>query len=272
MNPATRIPGKADILAGLKRLPGLSPAVQAILPRLADDALDVAELTRKLGEDPVLAARVLHLANSPFYGLSRQIDSLRDAVLVLGFGNLRGLMLSAGLIGAFAAADATATSRSLATAAAAGVLAKSLGLDPGQAFTAGLLHNLGALLVNHFAPDPWRELAVEPIGSDTRLTREREIFGFDHCELGADIAGQWHFPEAIQAAIRHYPRPPDDPGERLTDLVHVAWVVGAPEQPGAGPVFAPGVASRLGLASPEGEDGQAILGQAARAARDVHVL
>lgn len=273
MSPGARMPDKADIFAGLKRLPGLSPAVRAILPRLADDALDVAELTRKLGKDPVLAARVLHLANSPFYGLSRQIGSLREAVLVLGFGNLRGLMLSAGLIGAFAAADAAAASRSLATAAAAGVLAKSLGLDPGQAFTAGLLHNLGALLLGHFAPDPWRDLAVEPMASESRLPREREIFGFDHCELGADIAGQWHFPAAIQAAIRHYSNPPDDPGERLTDLVHAAWVVSASGQPGECPAIAPGVAARLALASPEGAAGLAILAQqAAQAARDAHAL
>ncbi len=269
MSPGASTPGKTDIIAGLKQLSGLSPAMQAILPRLGDEDLDVAELIHKLGEDPILAARVLHLANSPFYGLSRQIGSLRDAVLVLGFGNLRGLMLSAGLIGAFAANDAAAASRSLATAAAAGMLAKSLGLDQGQAFTAGLLHNLGALLLGHFAPAPWHELDSESMASESRLPREREIFGFDHCELGADIAGQWHFPVAIQAAIRHYSKPPDDPGERLTDLIHAAWVVSASGQSGEGLAIAPDVAARLALASPEGAAG---LADAAQAARDAHAL
>lgn len=60
-----------------------------------------------VSQDPVLAARVLRLANSPFYGLPRQVGSLREAVLILGFSNLRGLVLSVGLIGAFTDAPAT---------------------------------------------------------------------------------------------------------------------------------------------------------------------
>lgn len=260
MTPPTR----ADIRAGLKTLSGLSPAVQAILPRLGDESLAAQELGRMVGQDPILAARVLHLANSPFYGLSRQVGSLEEAVMILGISHLRGMVLSTGLIGLFA--DAEAVSRSLATAAAAGSLAKSLKRDQGMAFTAGLLHNLGALLLGHFAPDAWRALASEPApDSENRLAREKTTFGFNHCELGADIAGDWRFPDAIRSAIRSHMQPPDEPAEALTDLVHTAWTLSAADQSGGSATVGPSILQRLGL---DGDAGAVRLADASQAARD----
>ena len=262
MNPPTR----AEIRSGLARLFSLSPAVQAILPRLGDDTFDVNELGRMVERDPILAARVLRLANSPFYGLSRQVGSLHEAVVVLGFSNLRSIVLSAGLIGAFS--DSEAISHSLATAAAARSLAKSLRLDQGMAFTAGLLHNLGALLLGHFAPDQWQALSGVPMETAvSRLLKERETFGFDHCELGAEITADWRFPDAIQAAIRSHPIPSDETPDVLTDLVHVASVISTPEGSDDGLAIAPAVMHRLDLASPEGAG---ILAGARQAARESH--
>ncbi len=259
-------PSKVEIREGLTRLSGLSPAVQAILPRLSDDEFDAGELSGMVGQDPVLAARVLRLANSPFYGLPRQVGSLQEAVLILGFSNMRGLVLSSGLIGAFS--DAEATACSLAAGAAAGSLARSLKLEVGQAFTAGLLHNLGSLLLGHFAPTHWQTLVSEPCeGVEIRLAKERQIFGYDHCELAAEIAGQWRFPATIQSAIRRYPRPPDDPAEALTDLVHAAWVIGGAGQVGNCLAIAPEILGRLGL---EGAEGQIALVEATQAAIRSH--
>lgn len=258
------LPTRAEIRSGLSRLSSISPAVQAILPRLGDNTFDVNELGSMVAKDPLLAARVLRLANSPFYGLARQVSSLRDAVVVLGFSNLRSVLLSAGLIGAFS--DKAAISRSLATAAAARSLAKSMRLDQGMACTAGLLHNLGALLLGHFAEEPWQALASEPMESaNARLWKEHEIFGFDHCELGADIAGDWRFPTVIQTAIRWHAQPPDEPSDELTDLVHVAWVISASGLSDDGLVIAPAVMHRLRLDTPEGE---AMLAGASQAALD----
>lgn len=260
------IPSKVEIREGLARLSGLSPAVQAILPRLSDDEFDAGELSGMVGQDPVLAARVLRLANSPFYGLPRQVGSVREAVMILGFSNLRGLVLSSGLISAFT--DAEATARSLATGAAAGSLARSLKLEVGQAFTAGLLHNLGALLLGHFAPSHWQALVSEPCeAGDDRLMKERQIFGYDHCELGAEIAGQWRFPTSIQSAIRRYPQPLDEPAEAITDLVHAAWVIAGAGQAEDGLALAPEIAIRLGL---EGAEGQVALAEATQAAIRSH--
>ncbi|MBT9569237.1 MAG: HDOD domain-containing protein [Thiobacillus sp.] len=246
------VPTRDDIRSGIKRLSGLSPAVQAILPRLGDEALGAHELGSMISQDPILAARVLHLANSPFYGLSRQVGSLDEAVLILGVSHLRGMVLTTGLIGLFADTDAVA--HSLGTAAAAASLAKSLKQDSGTALTAGLLHNLGALLLGHFASDAWQSLpAVPPEGTGDRLHHEKKLFGFDHCELGADIAGDWHFPERICAAIRLHVTPSDDTPDRLIDLVHVAWVVGAVGRSTHAGAIHPGTLSRMGLASDTGE-------------------
>ncbi len=255
-------PTQTDIRDKLNRMSGLSPAVMAILPRLGDDDFDTDEFARLLGQDPVLAARVLRMANSPFYGLPRQVGSLREAVLILGFGSLRGLLLATGLIGAFA--DEQAMTRSLATAGAANALARSLGKDPGQAFTAGLLHNLGALLLSRFAPDHWRERARDTDESElARRDRERRVLGYDHCELAADIAGHWRFPAAIQSALRLHPYPADEPAEPLVDIVHVAWVIVARGAAGECPDLSPTVSARLGL---DTEGGQLALTEAVRVA------
>lgn len=258
MNPPTR----ADIRAGLKRLSGLSPAVQAMLPRLGEEDLAAQELGHMVSQDPILAARVLHLANSPFYGLPRQVGSLEEAVLILGVSHLRGMVLSTGLIGLFA--DSEAIASSLATAAAAGSLAKSLRQDQGMAFTAGLLHNLGALLLGHFAPEIWQSLASPPASESVdRLSREKLAYGFDHCELGADIAGDWHFPDAIQSAIRSHPQPPNEPTEALTDLVHVAWTISEHVASGDFSMLNPAILQRMGLDCVTGEVSLAMARQAA---------
>lgn len=260
------LPTRADIRTGLSRMTGVSPAVQAILPRLGDSGFDVNELGSMVAKDPLLAARVLRLANSPFYGLARQVSSLRDAVVVLGFSNLRSVLLSAGLIGAFT--DKAAVARSLATAAAARSLAKSMKRDPGMACTAGLLHNLGGLLMGHFAAETWQALDGEPMESaSSRLLKERETFGFDHCELGADIAGDWRFPEVIQTAIRWHLQPQDEPSDELADLVHVAWVTSANGLADENPVMLPAALRRLQLDTPAGE---AILAMATQAALESH--
>lgn len=258
-------PSQAEILDRLSELSGLSPAVQAILPRLGDDDLEIGELSDMIGQDPVLTARVLRLANSPFYGLPRQVGSLSESTMILGLSNLRGLLLSSGLIGAFP--DSAATARSLATGAAAGSLARSLRRDAGIAFTAGLLHNLGALLLQYFAPVDWRSLASEPGETmERRLERERQSFGFDHCALAAGIAGHWRFPTAVQTALRLHPLPPDDPVEPLADLVHAAWAITS-ACPGEAPNIAPAVSSRLGLATPDGQRAITEAMQAARASQ-----
>lgn len=248
------IPTQAEIIDGLKRLPGLSPAVQAILPRLGDEAFDADELARMVSKDPVLAARVLRLANSPFYGLSRQIGSLREAVAVLGFGSLRGLVLSAGVISVFSASDDAGARRSLAAAGAASALASGLGLERNTPFTAALLHNLGALLLGHFAPQAWAvliaELNANAADANARLVWERLVFGYDHCELGAEITRHWNFPAAIQHAIRHHAQPPTQPAENVTDLTHAAWKIVAAIESGAQPSFDAGVSLRLGFETP----------------------
>ena len=195
--------------------------------------------------------------------LSRQVSSLREAVLVLGLGNLRGIVLSAGVVGAFS--DSAAVARSLAAAAAARSLARTLGADQGLAFTGGLLHNLGALLLAQFDPDRWERLDSESAeGGGDRLVRERAVYGFDHCELGADVAREWHFPEPIQLAIRLYPKP-HAVDHWLPDVVHAAWAIGSMEgNEGISAIDAAALV-RLGL---DGPGGARCLAEAGDGARD----
>jgi putative nucleotidyltransferase with HDIG domain len=153
-----------------------------------------------------------------------------DSLATLDIQDLRCLVLSVGLVDAFAVSDLAGVARGQAAAAAAAALARELGLGCDTAGTAALLHNLGALLLGRFAPERWRAMAAEPIESPrTRLILEKRVFGFDHCELGASVARQWHFPDDIVQAIWDHQCPREDAADRMTDLVHVAWAIGEEE-------------------------------------------
>lgn len=215
-------PDSPELRRRLHHLPAFSPAARSLLPELGRDELDMSRLLLAVGRDPGLTARLLRLANSPFFGLPGRVASLKDAGIVLGMRALRPLVLAAVLEDAVAGLDAGVWARSTALAAAARALAGQAGMNREAAYTVGLLHNLGALLVGHFLPLDWQALGGPVVATPEVLAMERARLGFDRCELAADIARDWHFPEAIQHALRHYVRTPQPEDTPLTLLLHLA--------------------------------------------------
>jgi putative nucleotidyltransferase with HDIG domain len=192
----------------LQRLPALSSAIQQVILSFEDPALDIHVLAERISQDQFLSAKVLRVANSSFYGLRRQVSSISDAVVVLGFGNVRGIALAAGFSGLFPVTDSAFSwpnywQRCMAAGIYARCLANQIKLDQESAFTAGLFHDIGLAAMAYVMPEHI-EQAMDAAGEGDLLAAERTLLGYDHAELGGDIARYWNFPYEIEQAIRQH--------------------------------------------------------------------
>ncbi len=197
------------------------------------------DLERAVSIDPALSAQVLKVANSPYFGVSRQIRDLRQALVLIGYEATRDLALALALL-TLAQQESGPSSalydHSLSAALCARLLAdKACPQLAGEAFVAGLLHDLGKLigrLVHESADEyPW---AVQ--SDEASLALEQQACGFTHAELGAACLERWNLGESTCLAIRNHHRPMADPVESeagiLARVVHLAnEVAHRPVQP-----------------------------------------
>lgn len=215
----------------LDRIPLLSAAAQQAQQIASQSEMELNQLAPVLEAEPLLAARVLHVANSPFYGFPRQIASIREACVVLGQHTLRNLILAAAVLDILkehttAEEYCLALSRHCAhTAAIARRLAPQFGQSGDVAYTVGLLHDTGSLFM--YALLPGETIKVREYMQSKACTEEQAeqtILGFDHASLSGAIAQRWNLPTEISAAITAHHDPGRWPGD-LTDLIHVADVI-----------------------------------------------
>lgn len=223
-------PSVDEVLARLHQLPMLSVVVQEVIASFKDDHLDRFSLACKISQDQGLSAKVLRVANSPFYGLSRKVGSVQDAVLVMGFDAIRSLALSAGIVLAFPCSPDNRFDRrafwlrSFRVACYTQALAKHMNQDPQQdAFTIGMFHDIGQLVLDVCMPEQFAAMLAQQETSGLNLIEiEQSELGFDHALIGAEMARHWNFPQKIEHAIRYWRMPEHEPFEISTGMVHVA--------------------------------------------------
>ncbi|MBS0446457.1 MAG: HDOD domain-containing protein [Proteobacteria bacterium] len=219
----------ADAVMRTGDLPALPAVALELIRSLGDEAAGSAALASTIACDPALVAKTLRLANSPFYGVSRTVDTVADAVAILGTRTLRGMASAASLMLGLAARcgpafDQTAFWRhALGTALSAEALARVLGRDEELAFTLGLLHDIGRLALAAVAPASHAAVLEQQRRTDSPvLEAERAVLGTDHAALGALAAEHWRFAPRIVRAIAEHHAPPDDVAAWEADLLHVA--------------------------------------------------
>jgi len=222
---------RSELAQCLSDLPPLPQATLDALQALRDESLGSEGCSQLIGHDPALAARVLRLANSAFYGVAGRVTTLRDAVHLLGRRTLSSLLTAALLAKQFDVghnpplSSADFWRHAIATGYAARELAQALQADTELAFIAGLLHDIGRLaLAAHFPAEVSAALIHARQADLPMLDVEATCLDTDHLEVGRLVALHWRFPAEVAAAIagHHAPAPAAGGAASLADIVHAA--------------------------------------------------
>ncbi len=197
-------------LREIKNLPTL-PGIVTKLTKMAEDPDTTTEQMGKvISKDHILAAKLLRLVNSAFYGFPQRISSLNSAIILLGFNVIKSLIISASIFEIMEDQDVELWEHSLGCAVVCSVVAKRLGLnDPEEISTAGLIHDIGKVAIKMELPQEYEEInQMIREKKVSRLTAEREILGLDHAEVGGWLAKRWNLPNKLIEPIscHHDPR------------------------------------------------------------------
>lgn len=211
-------------------LPSLPEVVSYLMRTLNDDRADVDTIAHHINADPAIVARLLAAANSAASGLSAHVLSTRQAFIVLGADRVAKIVLASALTHRYDARSDGFDSRllwrhAIGVAICAQVLADEVGINADLAFTAGMVHDIGQLLMHVASPaDYQRALEAHQRLDQELIVAERALFGFDHCAAGRALALRWKLPvEIVDAIAAHHE--PDSNGSEIGDLIHVAEVL-----------------------------------------------
>ncbi len=192
-------------------LPVFDSGLQELL-QLIREEVSMKEIAKAIERDPTLAARVLKLANSAYYGMSREVSTLNMALVLLGLRSLRSMIMSIGLVDIFdeekfgnaCYPNPNLREHSFLVGRFATLLSEYHGFRYfGEEFVAGLVHDVGQLILWKAFPKRVEEitLGTEDPGI---LTEEKSVFGIDHAHAGSWTAKEWRLPETIIEAIRDH--------------------------------------------------------------------
>jgi HD-like signal output (HDOD) protein len=200
-------------------LPCIPKVAQDLIQQFDNPHTNVDSIARNIALDPVIAAKVLRLANSARFRGSRESASVEDAAMRLGFNTLRTLVLASAVTGAFQAPPGFDLKgfwgHSFQVASISRLLAKTRGVAVEIAFTCGMMHNIGELLIQTGVPELAERLNQngKDVGAAQRVALETLQLGFGFPEVGAELARLWQLPELIQHAIAYQSRPTQAPAD-----------------------------------------------------------
>lgn len=218
------------IAAGVKDLPALPQIVNKVIKLTDDPNSNVNDLGNLICQDQSLTAKVLRLANSAYYGFPRRIGTVSQAIVILGFNTIRSLVMAASVhqvlsreVEGYSLGQGELWRHSIGVAMGARLLSKRTRLEvPEQAFIAGLLHDIGKVVLSHYVRTEYDSILKLVANGIPFMEAEKQVLGFDHAAIGAKVAEKWNLPSDLVQAIAGHHTPESGQGGNLTALVHVA--------------------------------------------------
>ncbi|MEY4758152.1 MAG: hypothetical protein RJA34_3050 [Pseudomonadota bacterium] len=211
------------LAAAVDSMPAFPKSVEKILELTRDANCTPKDLVQVIDKDPVVTVKILKVVNSAYYSLPKQITSIGNAVVYLGFNTIKNLALSIAAIGMLPKNNAAHFDgdqyllHSLATASIAKKLALRMDdADPMDCFIAGLLHDFGKMVFAQFMPAEFRKaLDISQEDHSSLHLALQQVMGVDHAVVGAMLVEKWRFAPAMIATIgRQYGPEPKD-----TDMI-----------------------------------------------------
>ena len=229
-------PALEALLASGKQLPTLPVLVVQVQRAIANEMSGVRDIGQIIERDPALTARLLRVANSAAFSRGDPVTSVGSAIGRLGMGHVRSLCLAVGIVRAFGTASQRLDhKRYWEHSAAVGLVAERLTslskryaeVDGSEAYTAGLLHDVGLLIVDQFFPEDFAGVQEEmDIEMAPRSTIEMNRLGMDHGGIGGRVLERWQLPGAVRGAVGAHHQPELAPAES-SPLAHVVWAAEA---------------------------------------------
>jgi HD-like signal output (HDOD) protein len=205
-----------DIILKAKDLPAMPPVANKVLELAGSPDTTAAQLQQVIADDQAMSARILKIANSALYGCSRKIKTLTEAIVMLGFNTIRSLVVTNAARNIYVESGQTMGLKerllwehSIGCAFACRILiAKRHPHLTEEGFLAGLMHDIGKLVLNQHYRDAFDQV-VQEVYNDARpfVDVEREVLGFDHAMVGALLVNKWKLNESLEHAIRDHHDP-----------------------------------------------------------------
>ena len=230
-----------EIIDQIHDLATLPTIVTKLVSMLEFPSTTTDDIERIIRKDQVLTSKVLKLVNSSFYGFSRKIDKVSDAIVLLGFSALRNLIITSSIFNinqAGVRGVGTAIQNLWTHSVACGITAKLISqklriLDANEAFVAGILHDIGKVVICQYLKKEFGEI-IELMARErlSALETEERILGTTHCEIGNCLADRCNLPDNLAEVIAHHHSPSAATvAHELVALIHVANAISSALDP-----------------------------------------
>jgi len=203
---------KTRVMQAMRDLPPLPTVVQKLLAVMNDEDSSADDVTRVLSSDQALAGKILKLVNSSYYGMSGEVATITRAVVVLGFSGVRNTAMGFGMVSALKKLGGGLDMQdfwdhAIATGAGAQAMAEELPqlkADPEEAFIAGLMHDIGHIVLAGAAPAAYAAARGRADGGEDALVAEKAELTMTHAAVGERLLRFWQLPPTLQAAARYH--------------------------------------------------------------------
>ncbi len=219
------------LLSSIRNLPSIPMVMFEVSKLLNNPNTSASELGKMIGKDQGLVAKILTVANSPLYGLPRRVSTIEFAIVILGFEHIKNIVIALSMVEAFKKDglknwdSKTYWNHSILTASIAKKIADDLYFPKsGEAFTAGLLHDLGISIIQRYFNKEFN-LINELVDSQQMryLKAEEQILGLTHQEIGKFLISRWNLPASLGDVIcnHHHPSQSEE-NQIMASIIHLA--------------------------------------------------
>lgn len=218
------------LLDGIEDIPTLPMVVLQVLEMTNDSDVSIKDLANLLLADQVLASKILRMVNSAQVGPSHRITSIREAIVYMGLNGIRNIVLTTSMMNMFSSSSRVFDplafwEHSFGSALVSAQIANKIEYeDPEQAYLAGLVHDIGEVVLGHFMRGEFETalMVANETATDLHLV-EKNILGFSHTDLGPWLVSKWNFPKEIaEVTMYHHNVQLAEINPPLVAIVHLA--------------------------------------------------
>ena len=220
-----------NFLASIQNLPSIPVVMMEVTNLLGNPNTSAGELGKIISKDQGLVTKILRVANSPLYGLPRKVSTIEFAIVILGFTHIKNIVVALSAFEAFNSKNDEKWDRkkfwahSIMVATVAKNISEEIGYrKSGEAFIAGLLHDLGVSVIQRFFPKQFKEI-IELVENQKmrHVNAEQKVLGLSHGEIGQYLSERWNLPESLGETIQHHHKPSDSEDHKVVaSIVHLA--------------------------------------------------